>query len=153
MSYIFGKLGHSAIIWPIGKPFECILRGVRVLLTQCNCVHWTQDLTPRLKNANRNPIFFGCPPCDTSCVLWHIMPTLWDDLSGHPSSIFVILTLLCSTCSHIHPLFNILCSHCSNPIWTPSDTCVCNMYGCIVEQKTKNLAKAFKSLFCCFPVW
>ena len=147
------------------------------------------------------------------------MPTLWDDLSGHPSSIFVILTLLCSTCSHIQPLFNILCSHYSRPdmrfvqnftlpdfmaknftpsiapnfnnlsykntkkseneeiytggknftlppavtAWTNPTSVhapfqhlqipVCNIYGCIVEQKTKNLAKAIRSLFCCFPVW
>ena len=32
MSYIFGKLWHSAIIWPIRKSFKCILQGVRFLL-------------------------------------------------------------------------------------------------------------------------
>ena len=32
MPYIFGKLWHLAIIWPIGKPFQCILQGVRFLL-------------------------------------------------------------------------------------------------------------------------
>ena len=32
MSYIFGKLCHSAIIWPIRKPFQCILQGVRFWL-------------------------------------------------------------------------------------------------------------------------
>ena len=38
MSYIFWKLWHSAIIWPICIPIYYILRGVRVVLTQ--------DLTP-----------------------------------------------------------------------------------------------------------
>ena len=41
MSYIFWKLWHSAIIWPIWKPFEYILRCVRVVLTQR-----IEDLTP-----------------------------------------------------------------------------------------------------------
>ena len=31
MSHIFGKLWHSAIIWPIGKSYQCILQGVRFL--------------------------------------------------------------------------------------------------------------------------
>ena len=34
MSYIFGKLWHSAIIWPIRKSFQCILQGVRILLAK-----------------------------------------------------------------------------------------------------------------------
>ena len=32
MPYIFGKLWHLAIIWPIRKSFQCILQGVRFLL-------------------------------------------------------------------------------------------------------------------------
>ena len=31
MSYIFEKLCHLAIIWPIRKSFSCILKGVRFL--------------------------------------------------------------------------------------------------------------------------
>ena len=32
MPYIFGKLWHLAIIWAIRKAFQCILKGVRILL-------------------------------------------------------------------------------------------------------------------------
>ena len=34
MSYIFGKLWHSAIIWSIRKAFQCIPQGVRFLLAK-----------------------------------------------------------------------------------------------------------------------
>ena len=33
MPYIFGKLWHLAIIWAIRKAFQCILQGVRILLS------------------------------------------------------------------------------------------------------------------------
>ena len=39
MTYIFGKLWHSAINWPIRKSFQCILQSVRFLLanhSQCS---------------------------------------------------------------------------------------------------------------------
>ena len=34
MPYIFGKLWHLAIIWAIRKAFQCILKGVRILLAK-----------------------------------------------------------------------------------------------------------------------
>ena len=44
MSYIFGKLWHSAIIWPIRKSFQCILQGVRFLLSNHTLVYFLEHL-------------------------------------------------------------------------------------------------------------
>ena len=43
MSYIFGKLWHSAIIWPIRKSFQCILQGIRFLLANQTRLSGTSD--------------------------------------------------------------------------------------------------------------
>ena len=43
MSYIFGKLWHSAIIWPIRKSFQCILQVVRFLLAKQTRLFGTSD--------------------------------------------------------------------------------------------------------------
>ena len=43
MSYIFGKLWHSAIIWPIRKSFQCILQSVRFLLAKQTRLSGTSD--------------------------------------------------------------------------------------------------------------
>ena len=43
MSYIFGKLWHSAIIWPIRKSFQCILQGVRFSLAKQTQLSGTSD--------------------------------------------------------------------------------------------------------------
>ena len=43
MSYIFGKLWHSAIIWPISKSFQRILQGVRFLLAKQTRLSGTSD--------------------------------------------------------------------------------------------------------------
>ena len=43
MSYIFGKLWHSAIIWPIRKSYKCILQGVRFLLANQTRLSGTSD--------------------------------------------------------------------------------------------------------------
>ena len=43
MSYIFGKLGHAAIIWPIRKSFQCILQGVRFLLANHTLLSGTSE--------------------------------------------------------------------------------------------------------------
>ena len=43
MSYIFGKLWHSAIIWPIRKSFQCIPQGVRFLLAKQTWLSGTSD--------------------------------------------------------------------------------------------------------------
>ena len=43
MSYIFGKLWHSAIIWAIRKAFQCILQGVRFLLAKQTRLSGTSD--------------------------------------------------------------------------------------------------------------
>ena len=43
MSYIFGKLWHLAIIWPIRKSFQCILQGVRFLLAKQTRLSGTSD--------------------------------------------------------------------------------------------------------------
>ena len=43
MSYIFGKLWHSAIIWPIRKSFQCILQGVIFLLAKQTRLSGTSD--------------------------------------------------------------------------------------------------------------
>ena len=43
MSYIFGKLWHSAIIWSIRKSFQCIPQGVRFLLAKQTRLSGTSD--------------------------------------------------------------------------------------------------------------
>ena len=43
MPYIFGKLWHLAIIWPIRKAFQCILQGVRILLANHTRISPTSD--------------------------------------------------------------------------------------------------------------
>ena len=43
MSYIFGKLWHSAIIWPIRKSFQSILQGVRFLLANHTLLSGTSE--------------------------------------------------------------------------------------------------------------
>merc|ERR1712012_1149628 len=43
MPYIFGKLWHLAIIWPIRKAFQCILQGVRILLAKYTRISPTSD--------------------------------------------------------------------------------------------------------------
>ena len=43
MSYIFGKIWHSAIIWPIGKSFQCVLQGVRFLMANHTQISPTSD--------------------------------------------------------------------------------------------------------------
>ena len=43
MSYIFGKLWHSAMIWPIKKSFQYILQGVRFLLAKQTRLSGTSD--------------------------------------------------------------------------------------------------------------
>ena len=43
MSYIFGKLWHLAIIWAIRKAFQCILQGVRFLLSNHTRLSPTSD--------------------------------------------------------------------------------------------------------------
>ena len=43
MSYIFGKLWHLAIIWVIRKAFQCILKGVRFLLSNHTRLSPTSD--------------------------------------------------------------------------------------------------------------
>ena len=43
MSYIFGKLWHSAIIWPIRESFQCILQGVRFLMANQTLLSGTSD--------------------------------------------------------------------------------------------------------------
>ena len=43
MSHIFGKLWHSAIIWPIRKSFECILQDVRFLLANHTLLSGTSE--------------------------------------------------------------------------------------------------------------
>ena len=56
MSYIFGKLWHLAIIWPIRKSFQCTLQGVRFVLPnsgpetsrQCKiAAHWRVSKSKR----------------------------------------------------------------------------------------------------------
>ena len=43
MPYIFGKLWHLAIIWPIRKAFQCILQGVRILLAKYTRISPTSE--------------------------------------------------------------------------------------------------------------
>ena len=43
MSYIFGKLWHLAIIWPIRSSFQCILQGVRFLLANHSVLSWISE--------------------------------------------------------------------------------------------------------------
>ena len=43
MSYIFGKLWHSAIIWAIRKSFQCFIQGVRFLLAKQTRLSGTYD--------------------------------------------------------------------------------------------------------------
>ena len=43
MSYIFGKLWHSAINWPIRKSFQCILQGIRFLLANHTLLSGTSE--------------------------------------------------------------------------------------------------------------
>ena len=43
MSYIFGKLWHLAIIWAIRKAFQCIVQGVRFLLSNHTRLSPTSD--------------------------------------------------------------------------------------------------------------
>ena len=60
MSYIFGKLWHSAIIWPIRKSFQCILQGVRFLLASQTLLSGTSEnesYQQKLQVATSNVIF------------------------------------------------------------------------------------------------
>ena len=43
MPYIFWKLWHLAIIWPIMKSFQCILQGVRFLLANQTLLSGTSE--------------------------------------------------------------------------------------------------------------
>ena len=52
MSYFFGKLWHSAIIWPIRKSFQCTLKGVRFLLAIQTRLSGTSDNESYMNSSN-----------------------------------------------------------------------------------------------------
>ena len=70
MSYIFGKLWHSAIIWPIRKSFKCILPGVRFLLAKQTRLSGTSDnmshIFPILEETVLNIITWNFGVCSKS---------------------------------------------------------------------------------------
>ena len=67
MTYIFGKLWHSAINWPIRKSFQCILQSVRFLLANKTLLSGTSENEsyPLVKRAcwpKETEIWMTAPP-------------------------------------------------------------------------------------------
>ena len=88
MPYIFGKLWHLAIIWPIRKAFQCILQGVRILLAKYTRISPTSD--------NESYIISMLPrytsQCNTCCHIAETIhrrfsqmcATFWQDVTSRP---------------------------------------------------------------------
>ena len=95
MSYIFGKLWHSAIIWPIRKSFQCILQGVRFLLANHTLLSGTSENESYIEEE-------VLVLCNGVLTQWVILMCLWIQ-----EVVLEVIRLLLSNCDRKGFIVNI----------------------------------------------
>jgi len=81
MSYIFGKLWHLAIIWPIRKSFKCILQGVRFLLANHTRLSPTSENDSYIVSEGKNINAMGW------CLMSKMLGWVMDWATGYPKTV------------------------------------------------------------------
>ena len=139
MPYIFGKLWHLAIIWPIRKAFHCILQGVRFLLANQTPLSPTSDNDSYVDILKRIIHFKILQELPQVTVKWGLnvshVPPVFLVFFSHPC----ILCLSCFLCI-LRVSFPFFLSH------LPSTSTISILrYLIISMQKLWNWAKKAKS--------